>query len=884
MRTSVIVAAVTAMVVIAGVGVYIVMSNGDNGSDSARPEAPKNFDITTPSQWSYVGGDIGSIGVTDSKTPIAEGDFKELWQVTSEIDASATAWKTPSSAICVDGWVYYYKGADNCIYCVEIDSGDVVNKVSCPSRTVYNMAIAYGDGKIFAVTSTGYTSILYAFDAATLNQLFVSVPVDGGETQGTVTYYDGKVFFGTYSGDYACFSTEDTDSTRSDEAVEPLWILECDGWYNATPAFFDDYIVLVKRGFDDMGATAFFMDIDTGRIVDQVKFDREYSSSGPTAYEGRVYIPLNRVADRSEMNPNENTPEKLAIRSFKVTPEGFDRSSERFWESTDSFWNENYGGSVWGGTQSIPVIWNDTVYIGGGGKTLGSNEPLWIIDIADDGSMNARYCFKDVCTKGTVALTTAYATKENGYAVYLYVMEYGHVNEGESIESTNGYADIFVIKDTKGGTPEKVFSIRPEPRQFCYQSFTISKDGYLLLRNDTTLFCFGDINRHDADDVKASIDRFLEMQKDGNVNYRDYERIMARCASLSDDDKAKVTNYADLESACVTVTLKAMSGDITIRAPKGSTVDLPDVTVPSDKVLVGWKNGDSAWVSFNSPLQADVILTPDYADAATMTLDPLNGKAAFQVKMAEGAVMPYIHDPSRDGYEFGGWFDGAQQYKPNETVVSGDVNVSARWLKISSLTFDPDGGSQVNDSYYGVYDRPLGRLPSSVRAGFSFVGWFYGEEKYTETTVYGFENGITLKARWNENPSYTLDNGKGLSVTGKFPSTSNLTSQSLSSIGGTYNRIFNACKTDTGINPDCVLVALKGDGVNSELPITVKVAADPGLNTTVTVYYDQAGTVHTATGTVSGGYLIFEAYGSTISGGIQLPFGVQDGVMTDGSW
>jgi hypothetical protein len=171
-----------------------------------------------------------------------------------------------------------------------------------------------------------------------------------------------------------------------------------------------------------------------------------------------------------------------------------------------------------------------------------------------------------------------------------------------------------------------------------------------------------------------------------------------------------------------------------------------------------------------------------------------------------------------------------------------------------------------------------------VRAGFSFAGWFYGEEKYTETTVYGFENGITLKAKWNENPSYTLDNGKGLSVTGKFPSTSSLTSQSLSPIGSTYSRIVNACKADTGINPDCVLVALKGDGVNSELPITVKVAADSSLNTTVTVYYDQAGTVRTATGTVSGGYLTFEAYGSTISGGIQLPFGVQEDVMTDGSW
>ena len=878
MKATAVIALAVAIAVVAGGVAYYVMSNGGD-PDADGPEAPKVFDITTPSQWSYVGGDVGSFGVTDSKTPITQGDFKELWKVTSEIDASATAWKTPSSAICVDGWVYYYKGADSSIYCADIATGETVNKVSCPSKTVYNMAIAFGDGKIFAVTSTGYYSILYAFDAATLKQLFVSVPVDGGETQGTVTYYDGKVFFGTYSGDYACFSTEDTDISRSDEAIDPLWLLKCDGWYNATPAFFDNYLVLVKRGFSDMGATAFFMDIDTGRVIDSVKFDREYSSSGATAYEGRVYIPLNRVADRTEMNPGENTPEKLAIRSFKVGPEGFDRSSEQFWESPDSFWNDNYGGSVWGGTQSIPVIWNDTIYIGGGGKTLGTYEPLWIIDIADDGTMSARQYLKDVCTKGTPVLTTAYATKDNGYAVYLYVMEYGHVKEGESIDSTIGYADIFVIKDTKGGTAEKVFSIRPDPQQFCYQSFTISKDGYLLLRNDTTLFCFGGINRYDADDVRASIDRFLEMQKEGNANYRDYERVCARYEALSDDDKSNVTNYTDLEAACVTLTLKAEAGDIIVKVPKGVIVDLPDVTVPAGKSLTGWKDGDTAWVSFSTPIQKDTTLVPVYAESVTVILDFQNGSESRSIKVVEGTVLPFIYDPSRNGYEFGGWFDGSVQYEPNKTVVSGDVTIAARWLKVSALTFDTDGGSAISENYYGVYDRPLGALPAVSKAGHTFKGWFYGDVQYTESTVYGFEHGITLKAKWEENPPNTLDNGKGLSVTGNFPSTSALSTSSLSPIGQTYNRIRDACAT-----AECILVTLKGDGVTAGLPVTIEVAADPALDTTVTVYYDQSGTVKTVTGTVTGGNLMFTVYGSAISGGVQIPFGVEDGIMIDGSW
>ena len=892
MKTLVLVAVLVAAVAAVGIGAFVLMGGGggddvESGSDEPHIEdvdGPREVKTTLPSQWSYVGGDSGSFGVTDAKTPIKQGDFKMLWKVTSIIDATATAWKTPSSAIAVDDRVYYYKGQDSTFYCVDAATGKTIASASCPSKTVYNMAITYGDGKVFAVTSTGYTSILYAFDAETMKQLYTSVPVSGGETQGTITYYDGKVFFGTYSGDYACFSTTDLDTSKKDEQIEPLWLLKADGWYNATPAFFDDFLVLVQRGFDDMGATAYFMETDTGKVVDTIHFDREYASSGATAYEGRVYIPLNRVADRSVMDPNENTLEKLAIRSYKVTPNGFDRSSEQYWESDDSFWSQNYKGSVWGGTQSMPVIWNDTIYIGGGGKTLGSNEPLWIIDIDKDGSMKSRQYFKDICTKGTVAITTAYSTEDNGYTVYIYVMEYGHVNQGEAADSVNGYADIFVIKDSKTSGASVAFKLSPNPTQFCYQSFTITKDGYVLIRNDTTLFCYGVVSEYTAEDVKSSIDRFLFMYEEGNVNYRDYQRIESRYSELSEQDKAKVTNYSELEAICANVTLKAYSGDVVLKVPKGSIVDLPDVEVPSGKVLTGWKNGNTAWISFNTSVTEDVELVPVYKDAVTVTLDYQNGDGSRKVITGKGQAMPFVFSPSREGYEFGGWFSGSTEYVPNETVINKDVTLKARWLKVSMLKFDSDGGSYVSGIYYGVYDRPLEKLPASVKAGYTFKGWFYDGKEYTSETVYGFEETITLKAKWEENPEATVANGKGLSVTGKFPADSTLTAVNSYVGGNTYILINGACKEATGKDSNCILITLKGDGINDKLPLMVKIKADPSLNgKQFKVFYFQKEVVQT-TGTVKDGYLQFEAKGYSVSGGIQLTFGVQQGVLISGSW
>ncbi len=861
-----------------------VIAYGDD-QPSTDVVVPREVQPTSPSQWSYFGGDVESFGVTDSKTPISQSDMKVLWKITSDIDSSSSNWKTPSSALCIDDRVYYYKGQDSILYSVDVVSGNVIAKADCPSKTVYNMAIAYGDGKVFAVTSTGSTSILYAFDAVTLEQLFVSVPVSGGETQGSITYNDGKVFFGTYSGDYACFSTEDRDRSRSDEKAEPLWLLKSKGWYNATPAFFGNHVVLVQRGFHDMGATAYFMDSETGKIIDTIHFDREYSSSGATTYNGRVYIPLNRVADRNETDPNENTPEKLAIRSYKMTQNGFDRSSERFWESDDDFWKDNYGGKVWGGTQSIPVIWNDTIYIGGGGKTLGTNEPLWIIDIDRNGNMKSRAYLKDVCTKSTPVISTAYSAKENGYAVYIYVMEYGHVYQGEDSESTNGYADIFVIKDTKGGKPSVVFRMRPDPAQFCYQSFSISKDGYVLIRNDTTLFCYGVDRGYTANDVSSSIERFLSMQGEGNVNYRDYQRIVARYSELNEAEKAKVGNYQRLDDVCVTLTLETVSGDIYFRVPKGSTVDFPDVAVPKGKVLKGWMKRGSEWIPFNMPVSEDTRLTPVYADAVVVRLDPQNGDGVHSMILAKGLEIPYAYEPSREGYRFGGWYDDTTLYESNKTKVSSDVTLTAKWLKVSMLRFDSDGGSAISDIYYGVYGTPLGTLPVPVKAGHTFRGWYYGGTEYTSETIYEFNESITLKAKWAENESSTVSNGKGLSVTGKFPAHSSLSVSSLNVNGSTYQSIVAKCKETTDSDSaDCILITLKGDGINDKLPLTVRVKANSSYNGMEVKVFYSLNQVETVSGTVTDGYLEFEAYGFRLSDGVQLSFGVQSGVMDKGSW
>lgn len=59
-------------------------------------------------------------------------------------------------------------------------------------------------------------------------------------------------------------------------------------------------------------------------------------------------------------------------------------------------------------------------------------------------------------------------------------------------------------------------------------------------------------------------------------------------------------------------------------------------------------DGKSAWTSFNTPVMKDTVLTPVYADAVTIKLNPQNGASAYEIQSAKGSELPFIYDPSKE--------------------------------------------------------------------------------------------------------------------------------------------------------------------------------------------------------------------------------------------
>ena len=202
-------------VVIAGGAALVVFSNG--GDD--RPDVPDvpdqsgqyvPDDDASSADWTQWLGGMSVQGVTDSRTPVSASQMKEVWKVVGEAEG-AMVWKVPGSPICVGDRTYYHDSIAGKVVCLETSTGKKLMEGDCTTSSMYNTPLAYGDGKIFVPTSTGTDTVMKVLDADGLEQLFVSAPVPGGQVQGPISYHDGKVLFGTYSGEFACFSTEDTD-------------------------------------------------------------------------------------------------------------------------------------------------------------------------------------------------------------------------------------------------------------------------------------------------------------------------------------------------------------------------------------------------------------------------------------------------------------------------------------------------------------------------------------------------------------------------------------------------------------------------------------------------------------------------------------------------
>ncbi len=121
----------------------------------------------------------------------------------------------------------------------------------------------------------------------------------------------------------------------------------------------------------------------------------------------------------------------------------------------------------------------------------------------------------------------------------------------------------------------------------------------------------------------------------------------------------------------------------------------------------------------------------------------------------EGKYAVKPTNPIREGYKFLGWFDdNDDKWVFNGYEIHQDIILTAKWEYIISAIHLNTNGAYLENKILYANEGDLVNLPTPVKEGYTFEGWYLGEEKIVSGS-WAYDHDVTLEARWTAN-TYTI--------------------------------------------------------------------------------------------------------------------------------
>lgn len=133
----------------------------------------------------------------------------------------------------------------------------------------------------------------------------------------------------------------------------------------------------------------------------------------------------------------------------------------------------------------------------------------------------------------------------------------------------------------------------------------------------------------------------------------------------------------------------------------------------------------------------------------TLTLDAAGGQCGTQsISVTYGKPIGELPVPTREGYEFAGWYNINISYKREngrkyETALKSttvynldcDAVVTAKWNRLCTFNLDANGGKCSTDKLQLSINSGNAELPVPVMEGYVFVGWYNYEHNELYTVI-----------------------------------------------------------------------------------------------------------------------------------------------------
>ena len=428
-------------------------------------------------EWPDFRGNSDNNAVAAAKTPIAAADgmlywAKKIGSFSTGTDGNASGGSAVSSPILVNGALIVYAG--NTLYRIDKDTGETLQTGTMAGESSFSINSAtYADGMLFVALSDGRVQ---AFNAETLDSLWIYTDPLGGQSNCPVTVCDGYVYTGFWNGEtgdanYVCLSVTDEDPDKPLEAKTATWRYTKAGGFYWAGAYVSKELMLLgtddgEQGYTNGYGSILLMDPKTGRVLDRTDAPRGDVRSS-ICYADGAYYATSKGGDfiRITLSADKRSIAKVDILALE----------------------NGVGGTAM--STSTPVVYNGRAYVGVSGSAqfnsyCGHN--ITVIDLS--GAMSIAY---RVETKGypqtSGLLTTAYEKNGNDY-VYVYFFDNYTPGTMRMLRDAKGQkqADLITVEEGKN-TAYAIFTPNGAQAQYAICSPIVDENGTIYFKNDS---CF----------------------------------------------------------------------------------------------------------------------------------------------------------------------------------------------------------------------------------------------------------------------------------------------------------------------------------------------------------------------------------------------------------
>lgn len=312
--------------------------------------------------------------------------------------------------------------------------------------------VTYVDGMIFS----GFDGGVQAFDADTLESLWVYKDSVGGQAISPIYYNDGCIYTGFWSSEtgtanYVCMDVKDEDTTKTDEAKSAKWVYANKGGFYWTGAYSTDKFIVVgsDNGTKDNSHSKILTlnkengeEIDSGEAVGDIRcsvsYDKDTDAYYFTSKGGYFY--------RAKIDDNGNFTKLDSI-------------------------------ALGGASTSTPTILNGRAYVGFGHYRTGYG-----IAVIDLDSFEIAYTAK---TKGYPQTSGLGVVNKDGYN-YVYFSENAENGAIRFVKDKKGVTKV-LDPQIEGSTEyaPSLFTPTGAQAQYAVADLVADENGTIYFKNDS---------------------------------------------------------------------------------------------------------------------------------------------------------------------------------------------------------------------------------------------------------------------------------------------------------------------------------------------------------------------------------------------------------------